>query len=157
MRSARLSELRKADTVASEPVRQAPKAGDPVQGVAEAAGESRPLVLVVEDNSVIALEIETALAEGGFRVLGPAYTVPQALALLEEGRPDFAVLDYNLAGQPVIAVGARLRELGVPFVLTSAYPMLDLRLTPDFDGVINLGKPLDTRLLIRRIAAVLSG
>ena len=121
----------------------------------EAGREKTPLVLVVEDNAVVALDLETALADAGIEVLGPAYTVAQALGLLIERRPDFAVLDFNLAGEHVTAVAVRLRELGVPFVLTSAYSSVGLRLGPAFDGVINLGKPINTGLLVRRIRATL--
>jgi two-component system, response regulator PdtaR len=114
-----------------------------------------PLVLVVEDSALVALNLEAELTAAGFQVLGPAYTVSQALALLAAALPDFAVLDFNLAGEPVTQVAARLRELGVPFVLTSAYPKPQ-HIDPAFDGAINLGKPLNTALLIRRIATTVS-
>ena len=57
-----------------------------------------PLVLVVEDEFLIALELERVLGRQGWRVLGPAPTVGAALRLLDGGgaRPDAAVLDELL-------------------------------------------------------------
>jgi DNA-binding response OmpR family regulator len=81
------------------------------------------LVLVVEDEALIALDLEARLGRHGWRVLGPAATVAQALRLLEDGEvlPDVALLDVNLRGEAATAVAERLRALGVPFVVTSAY------------------------------------
>ena len=55
-----------------------------------------PLVLVVEDELLLALDLELLLQRHGFRVLGPAATVAEALRLLEGGTPDAALLDVNL-------------------------------------------------------------
>jgi hypothetical protein len=43
------------------------------------------VVLVVEDDFLIALDLECLLQRHGFRVLGPAATVAAALRLLEQG------------------------------------------------------------------------
>ena len=56
-------------------------------------------MLVVEDESLIAMLVEDALIDAGAEVLGPAATVEEALALFESGNPNAAVLDINLAGQ----------------------------------------------------------
>ena len=81
-----------------------------------------PLVLVVEDEFLLALDLELVLERHGFRVLGPTATVAQALRLLEDGEPpDVALLDVNLKGEMVTPVAEALRARGVPFVLASAY------------------------------------
>ena len=120
-------------------------------------GIPAPLILVVEDSVVVALDLEQALLDAGFRVLGPAFAVAEALELLIDHRPDFAVLDFNLHGEPVTSVALRLRSLRVPFVLSSAYGKLDAKLGAAFDGVINLGKPLDHARLMRVINRLLAG
>ena len=56
------------------------------------------LVLVVEDEFLIALDLELLLRRHGWRVLGPAATVDQALRLLRGETPDVALLDVNLRG-----------------------------------------------------------
>ena len=81
------------------------------------------LVLVVEDEFLIAMDLTLLLHQHGWRVLGPAATVADALRLLRGETPDVALLDVNLRGEPVTAVAEELRARGVPFVLlTVALP-----------------------------------
>ncbi len=58
--------------------------------------ERERCVLVVEDELFIAIELKAALAEAGFRVLGPVGSASDALDLLHDERPHAAVLDVNL-------------------------------------------------------------
>jgi two-component system, response regulator PdtaR len=88
-------------------------------------------------------------------VLGPAATVAEALRLLEGGEvPDVALLDVNLRGEMVTPVAGRLRALGVPFVLASAYDRPELA-AAGLAGAPNVGKPAsDGRLLAALARAV---
>jgi two-component system, response regulator PdtaR len=106
------------------------------------------VVLVVEDEFLIAMDLEAMLREHGWRVLGPAATVAKALSLLEDGEmPDVALLDVNLKGETVVPVAEVLRERGVPIVLASAYnhaaSMADV-----LAGAPNIGKPAQERHLL---------
>lgn len=74
-------------------------------------------VLVVEDNSIIALDLQMTLEAFGCRVLGPASSNVQALALLAHERPDAAVLDLHLADSLATPVTEALVARGVPFML----------------------------------------
>src|SRR5690606_40064815 len=77
-------------------------------------------VLIVEDAVLLALELETALSEAGAEVVGPAYELEEALALLD--RPiDAAVLDANLNGRSVSPVAEALAARKVPFVFATGY------------------------------------
>lgn len=58
--------------------------------------DGRALVLVVEDEMMIAFDLQMMLEDNGCRVLGPVASVDSALRLLEDTRPDVAVLDGNL-------------------------------------------------------------
>jgi CheY-like chemotaxis protein len=78
-------------------------------------------VLVVEDETLVAMLVEDTLADAGVVVLGPAATVAESLALLEKDRPDLAVLDLNLAGETSEPVAEALIRMGVPFVVASGY------------------------------------
>jgi two-component system, response regulator PdtaR len=98
------------------------------------------LVLVVEDEVLLALDLELILKRHGWRVLGPAATVAEALRLLEAERPDAAVLDVNLRGELVTPVAEALRALAVPFVLASAYGRPDLGAAV-LAAAPNVGKP----------------
>ncbi|MFN4142942.1 response regulator [Aestuariivirga sp.] len=112
-------------------------------------------VLLVEDELLVALDIQQVLMAAGLHVLGPAATVAGALALLERARPDAAILDLNLRGELVTPVARRLREINVPFVLATAYNHLRSEGGETFSGVANLGKPLVSERCVQMLAEIL--
>jgi len=77
-------------------------------------------VLIVEDAVLLALELETGLSDAGAHVIGPAYELEEALALLDQ-KIDAAVLDANLNGESVMPVAQALAERGVPFIFATGY------------------------------------
>lgn len=79
-------------------------------------------VLVVEDESLVAMLLETILEDMGCEPVGPAATVEDGLRLAADGgRVDAALLDVNVAGRQVFPVAEALRERGVPFVFSTGY------------------------------------
>jgi CheY-like chemotaxis protein len=70
------------------------------------------VVLVVEDQFLIAMDLQHLLEQHGWRVLGPALAVEEALRLLDGETPDVALLDVNLRGATVIPVAEALRARG---------------------------------------------
>jgi DNA-binding response OmpR family regulator len=100
------------------------------------------------------LDLKDALTDGGFRVLGPVGSVRDALELLEEERPDAAVLDVTLGGEKVTPVALLLKSLGVPFVLASASDAAQLARHAVLHGVANLGKPTDMKRLVHTMRAL---
>ena len=75
-------------------------------------------VLVVEDEPIIALEIEYLLSKAGFTVLGPAPSVAAARPFVAEA--EAAVLDISLGRETSEEVAVALRERGIPFVVLTA-------------------------------------
>jgi|SRR5579872_2849291 len=85
-------------------------------------------VLVVEDEMMIAMLVEDMLADLGCSVVGPAHGLDAALKLAHsEVGLDAALLDVNLAGQPVFAVADALRAKGVPAIFSTGYGEAGLR------------------------------
>jgi CheY-like chemotaxis protein len=78
-------------------------------------------VLVVEDEFLIALMIEDMLTELGCAQVWQASGVSDALALLRVRRPDAAVLDVNLAGEPAYPIAEQLEARNIPFIFTTGY------------------------------------
>ena len=76
----------------------------------------------------------------------------EGLQLLADERPDVALLDVNLRGEPVTPVAEELRARRVPFVLASAYDHHGLAAVTALAGVPNLGKPTDERRLLAALA-----
>jgi CheY-like chemotaxis protein len=78
-------------------------------------------VLVVEDESLVAMLLETMLEDMGCTPVGPASTVDEGLKLASEERLDAALLDVNVAGTPVFAVAEALESRGIPLVFSTGY------------------------------------
>jgi DNA-binding response OmpR family regulator len=104
---------------------------------------------VVEDEPIIAMEIEFTLSDAGFQVVGPVMSVAVALECIHAEPPHAAVLDVSLRGERVTPVAEMLRLLNVPYVLTSAYQASDLAGEPALAQARNLGKPTPSIELVR--------
>ena len=79
-------------------------------------------ILVVEDEALVAMLLETMLEDMGFSPVGPVGDIDTALEMLsDDGRLDGALLDVNVAGREVFPVAAALKARGVPFVFSTGY------------------------------------
>jgi DNA-binding response OmpR family regulator len=110
---------------------------------------SRPLILVVEDEALIAIEIAYILNEAGFDVLGPAARVLPGLELLQRYGCDAAVLDIRLGAETSEPIALELTRQGVPFVTLSCYSKEQR--PPAFDGAPALSKPINGVVLADEI------
>lgn len=78
-------------------------------------------ILVVEDETLLAMMLEDVFSDAGAHVVGPAATVEQAMALVASELIDVALLDVCLRDQRSDPVAATLRQRGVPYVLATGY------------------------------------
>jgi len=83
-------------------------------------------LVVVEDETLIAMLIEDALIDAGAEVVGLAGTVARALDLIERERPDAVTLDGNLDGELSVPVAKRLDELGIRYLVVTGYVEMTL-------------------------------
>ena len=97
-------------------------------------------VLLVEDETMVAMLVEDMLEEIGCTTQYVAASVTQALDWLRH-RPalDVAVLDANLFGAPIYPVANMLRDRGVPFVFSTGYGEGELH--ERYPGIRVLQKP----------------
>ncbi|HEX2537005.1 MAG TPA: response regulator, partial [Pseudolabrys sp.] len=85
---------------------------------------------------------------GGWRIMGPAASVQQALQLLKQELPSTALLDVHLGDEVVTPVAERLKAHDVPFAVASAYDRPEQFGGEVLSGAPNVGKPVrETRLL----------
>jgi len=110
-------------------------------------------MLLVEDEALIAMDIESDLSGLGLTVT-LAETVAAALEQLASAQFDLAILDYELHGLKTTAVADRLSELRVPFVVCSGSTMGDLG--PSFAKAALINKPFRTSELLAAVQSALS-
>ena len=82
-----------------------------------------PRILVIEDDFLVATEIEVALQGAGFAVTGVAASADEAIALAQATTPDLAVIDIRLSGarDGVDAALALFRDHAIPCVFATAH------------------------------------
>ncbi len=82
-------------------------------------------IVVVEDEWVIAKQVERVLVRAGYKVSGIAPSSERALALVAEHSPDLVLLDIGLRGGCGLDLGRELAGRGVRFVYVSAHTDLE--------------------------------
>jgi two-component SAPR family response regulator len=109
---------------------------------------SRLRILVVEDEGLIALNLELILRRFGCEVVGLVSEVDHVIDAVKKHDPDGVFLDINLRGRKVFGVLPELISLGVPCVLSSGYddPML---FPAAFRNLPRIAKPFDESALRR--------
>lgn len=105
-------------------------------------------VLVVEDEYLIAMDMEHSLRKAGADVAGPVPDADQALALI-----DAAVLDVNLRGEAVYVVADRLNERGVPYLFATGESEIADR--SDYRSRPKLEKPILDVELVREVGKLI--
>lgn len=76
-------------------------------------------ILVLEDEPIIALDIEDTLERGGFADIVMLRSCRDALEYLKVARPDAVLLDVHLSDGVCHAVAEVLDRMGIPFVVYS--------------------------------------
>jgi response regulator RpfG family c-di-GMP phosphodiesterase len=85
-------------------------------------------ILIVEDEYLIAINLQDGLENIGSVVLGPVPSVEKAIKKIEsEPHIDRRVLDVNLGGALAYPVADMLVARKIPFVFTSGYEDTALR------------------------------
>ncbi|GJD95584.1 response regulator [Methylobacterium iners] len=89
--------------------------------VGTSLADTEPTVLVVEDETLVALDIEIAIEDAGMRVAGHAIRGSEAIALADAHRPDLALVDLQLLdGATGIAVAKHIITHGGMVVFMTA-------------------------------------
>jgi DNA-binding response OmpR family regulator len=112
-------------------------------------------VLIVEDNFNIAVGLARHLKAQGAEIAGPAGTISEALALIDNTeRIDHAALDINIRGALVYPVVDALRSKGVPVLFMTGYDQKTVR--QGYDDIPCLQKPFTIERLIEAIGSAKS-
>jgi DNA-binding response OmpR family regulator len=111
------------------------------------------LVLVVEDEPLIALDICASLQDAGAQVLQAA-RVETALAAIDAHACSAAVVDYWLGLETGRAVARRLKQKGIPFLYYSGRTLDDFT---SGSGVPVVAKPAGGREIVGLLRLLLDG
>ena len=111
----------------------------------------RPMILLVEDETLIALQIEDTLTDIGYPPVAHAATCRNAIARLATGGFNAAIVDLNLAGESGWPVADRLYAIGIPFIIASGEVDQDVHRHPQAP---RLYKPFGTDELVGALAEI---
>jgi DNA-binding response OmpR family regulator len=122
------------------------------------AGGSRVLagkrILIVEDEPLIALDLETVVTDHEGIVVGPVGSIAQASLIAATEPIDGAILDLRLGGELALSVAERLRARKIPFVIHSG--QADTTLPRNWPAVPVISKPALPEAVIALLAGVMS-
>jgi DNA-binding response OmpR family regulator len=108
-------------------------------------------ILIVEDEFLLAMDLEDRLKREGCDVIGVASRQAKALTILEQSRPDAVVLDLNLSGELPIDLAKTLVARQIPFVIVTGYGNRQFN-CPALQDAPRLNKPIDMRELVRALS-----
>jgi PAS domain S-box-containing protein len=97
-------------------------------------------ILVVEDEGLVALQLQADLEDAGHSVVGPARSLAQGLQLAEAEEIDAALVDVSLGRETSVPIADRLLARSIPFAFATGYS--DSTMLPDHLRCIpRLNKP----------------
>ncbi len=125
-----------------------------------AAPASSPSILLVEDDFLVSMEMESGLQDAGYEVVGIAATAEDAVALAEAHRPALVVMDIRLASDRdgIDAAIEIFRTLGIRSIFASAHG--DAQVRARAEGAQPLGwvaKPYRVETLVKAVEEALGG
>ena len=109
--------------------------------------------LIVEDQMLIALDLEQILEDAGLKVIATVTSPTEAFASLDKDLPDVAILDVNLGDGNSEPIGHALRQRGVPFIFATGYG--DAGIGDDFADIPVVRKPYSRESILTELRRLL--
>jgi DNA-binding NtrC family response regulator len=110
-------------------------------------------ILIVEDEPVIAFALEDVLTDAGFQIAGVVADLVTAIALIESGSCDAAIVDANLTGVSASPVAIALAARGLPYIMMSGYSKEQMQ--GEYPRAVFLSKPCRQELLLETLYSIL--
>ncbi len=111
-------------------------------------------VLIVDDEPIIAMDLELLLLDAGYEIAGVTGRIAKALMFVEIEIIDVAILDANLGGETSAPVADALSARGVPFLVWSGYDAHQL--PPVLRSAPSLRKPANSTQIIQTVNSILA-
>jgi len=109
-------------------------------------------ILIIEDDATMAHDLQDLLVEAGFEIAGVAGKLEKALALIESGTCDAAIVDANLAGVSASPAASALAARGLPFIVLTGYSREQVQ--GAFPGALFIQKPCRPTQLIHALNSI---
>ena len=113
------------------------------------------LILVAEDEPLIALDVVLAIEDAGGEVAGPAAIVKEAMYLIETRPIAAAILDVNLTDGDIWPVAERLIDAGIPIIIQTGIGLTP-QLVARFPDLVVQIKPCVAEKLIVQLAGLIA-
>ncbi|EBA06959.1 response regulator [Sagittula stellata] len=113
------------------------------------------VVLLCEDEAIVAMDIQMMIEDGGFEVCGPFSRVSVALDALEDVVPVAAVLDVRLRDGDIFPVAEQLDQAGVPLIFHSGH-LIEDEVVARFPRAQHCPKPTNARTLMQALSRAAS-
>jgi DNA-binding NarL/FixJ family response regulator len=111
------------------------------------------VVLVVEDHSIIAMDLTQELKRQGAKVFGPVATMAAALDVIASTDLDRGILDLELSDRPAFLVADPLADRHIPFVFATGH---NFAVPTRHADVHRFEKPVKTGVICRALEAAMS-
>jgi CheY-like chemotaxis protein len=126
----------------------------PLKSQARARLEGRR-ILVVEDQALIAMEVQDCLSRAGAIVIGPVGRLERGLAEAQKQSLDAALLDVDLNGARCWPIAEVLAARAIPFAFTTGFAT-DIVTPERFAGQLVLTKPYREEDLLAVLSKMLA-
>jgi len=108
-------------------------------------------IFLLEDQAIIAFDLEASIREANGKVVAYAASVARALKLVSTPGLSLAILDFRLGSEDSLPVATRLHAAGVPFIFYTGNASIAREIWP---GVPILPKPVHPAILISTLASI---
>jgi two-component sensor histidine kinase len=113
-------------------------------------------VLIVEDEGLIALQLQQDVERAGHQVVGPARSLRHGLMLAAQEHIDAALLDVRLGQETSAAIAEQLLARSIPFAFTTGYA--DSVMLPDhLRNIPKLSKPYVGGEIVKMLNSLIGG
>ena len=111
----------------------------------QANAGAKAKILLVEDESLIAEDIQKMLQKWGYSVIGHAVSGKQAIEIAKEDRPDLILMDIRIKGdvngvEAAISIESHYQR-SIPIIFITAVPVRLYALIKSIDPCLYLNKP----------------
>lgn len=123
--------------------------------MAKLQGETRKTLMIVEDEVLVAMDLNDCLEAAGYNVLDLTDRHAEALEVAKASKPDLALVNIRLAGSDDgVALAEQLKALDIPVLFISG--QVSRARSAQTVAIASLPKPYDAADMVIAVAYLLA-